>query len=207
MLASRSLKWTFAVGAAYALFACDSTNPGIGTLSVRMTDAPFPFDSVATVNAWIVRVDARVTASDSAAVAANTDEGSKTSGGWTTIATPNQSYELLALRNGISTFLGDNELTAGTYSGFRLILDPSKSNVTLKNGTVLDGANGKIVFPSGAQTGIKINLTSPVTIVANDTTQMLVDFDVGNSFVMRGNSIAQNGLLFKPVVTATVTPQ
>jgi hypothetical protein len=34
---------------------------------------------------------------------------------------------------------------------------------------------------------------------------MVLDFDVGNSFVMRGNSLAQNGLLFKPVVKATVT--
>jgi len=33
---------------------------------------------------------------------------------------------------------------------------------------------------------------------------MVVDFDVANSFVMRGNSLAQNGLLFKPVIRATV---
>jgi hypothetical protein len=32
---------------------------------------------------------------------------------------------------------------------------------------------------------------------------MLVDFDVANSFVLRGNTILQNGLLFKPVVKAT----
>src|SRR5206468_2761287 len=37
------------------------------------------------------------------------------------------------------------------------------------------------------------------------TTTLLVDFDVNNSFVMRGNSINQNGLLFKPVVNATIS--
>jgi hypothetical protein len=36
-------------------------------------------------------------------------------------------------------------------------------------------------------------------------TTLLVDFDVNNSFVMRGNTIAQNGLLFKPVITATIS--
>ena len=35
-------------------------------------------------------------------------------------------------------------------------------------------------------------------------TTTLVDFNVNNSFVQRGSTIAQNGLLFKPVVTATV---
>jgi hypothetical protein len=43
-----------------------------------------------------------------------------------------------------------------------------------------------------------------VQIVAGQTTTLLVDFDINNSFVMRGNAIAQNGLLFKPVVRATI---
>ena len=200
----RISRWSLVLGAAYALFACESTGTGIGTLAVRLTDAPFPFDSVSRVDAWITRVDARVTTTDSAEVAANADEASAASHGWTTLATPNQSYELLALRDGITAFLGANQLRAGEYNGFRLILDPAKSSLTLKNGTVLDGANGGIKFPSGAQTGIKIVLAQPVTIVANDTTQLVVDFDVSQTFVMRGNSLAQNGLLFKPVVRATV---
>ena len=43
--------------------------------------------------------------------------------------------------------------------------------------------------------------------VAEGTTSMLIDFDVGKSFVMRGNSISQNGLLFKPVIHATTVTQ
>ena len=204
---SRLTKVVLGLAAGYAMFACDSTSPGFGTLRVNLTDAPFPFDSVSLVDAWIVRVDARVTAADSASTADDTDEGDAKSAGWTTIAEPDQKFELLALRNGITAFLGDNELPARTYNGFRLILDPSKSSITLKDGTVLDGANGGIIFPSGAQTGIKIVLNQPVQIVANDTTEMLVDFDVNDSFVMRGNSIKNNGLLFKPVVKATITQQ
>jgi hypothetical protein len=37
----------------------------------------------------------------------------------------------------------------------------------------------------------------------NSTSTVLIDFDLENSFVMRGNSISQNGLLFKPVVKAS----
>jgi hypothetical protein len=34
-----------------------------------------------------------------------------------------------------------------------------------------------------------------------------VDFDLANSFVIRGSSIASAGLLFKPVIHASVTGQ
>ncbi|MCR4341206.1 MAG: carboxypeptidase-like regulatory domain-containing protein, partial [Gemmatimonadaceae bacterium] len=34
---------------------------------------------------------------------------------------------------------------------------------------------------------------------------MILDFDVGSSFVLRGNSIKNNGLLFKPVIRAVAT--
>jgi hypothetical protein len=36
---------------------------------------------------------------------------------------------------------------------------------------------------------------------------MVVDFDLGNSFVLRGNTIESNGLLFKPVIRATASQQ
>ena len=36
------------------------------------------------------------------------------------------------------------------------------------------------------------------------TTKVLIDFDVAQSFVLRGNSLAQNGLLFKPVIRGTL---
>ena len=61
-----------------------------------------------------------------------------------------------------------------------------------------------IKFPSASRSGIKIALTQAVTVMANQTTTVLVDFMVLNSFVMRGNSIAQNGLLFTPVIHASV---
>jgi hypothetical protein len=48
-------------------------------------------------------------------------------------------------------------------------------------------------------------LNAPVTVVPNTTTTLLIDFNVNDSFVMRGNSIDKNGLLFKPVIKATVT--
>lgn len=181
-----------------AVTACsDTTGSSTGKLTVKMTDAPFPFAEVSRVDMFVVRIDARTT---TASDAETTDASSS---GWTTIASPNAAINLLSLQGGVTTNLGTTTLATGNYNAFRLILDTQKSSITLKDGTVLTGGSG-IVFPSAAQTGIKINLDAPIQ-VTQDSSVMILDFDVGSSFVMRGNSIKNNGLLFKPVIRAVAT--
>jgi hypothetical protein len=177
---------------------------GAGTVVVQLTDAPFSTDSVKNVDVFVTRIDARTAAADSAA--ADSDVEDTSSGGWQTIATPNTTVDLLTLQHGAVTTLGSTPLTAGTYNGLRLIIDPSKSSVTLKDGTVLTNTSSpSVTFPSAAHSGLKIVLAQALTITSGATTTLLVDFDVNNSFVMRGNSITKNGLLFKPVIKATIT--
>ncbi|MBA3645397.1 MAG: DUF4382 domain-containing protein [Gemmatimonadaceae bacterium] len=206
------LKLTAPLAAAAALIvsaACgDSTAPGNGTLTLQLTDAPFSFDSVARADLWIVRIDAKTASTDSA----DTEDGknddtnganSNPATGWVTVATPNKAFNLLDLQNGTTTNLGQPTLPTGTYRGFRLILDTDKSSITLKSGKVLTGtSNPGIKFPSAARTGVKIVLDKPIEVTTNGTV-MVIDFDLGRSFVMRGNTISQNGLLFKPVIRAT----
>jgi hypothetical protein len=178
--------------ATLGLAACSDSSGtgGTGLLTVRMTDAPFPFSDVASVDVFVVRVDAR-TAEPTDAEA--TDESDQS--GWTTIATPNASFNLLDLAGGVTTNLGAATLATGTYNGFRLIIDPSKSSMTLT-----DGTQPAIMFPSAGHSGIKINLDSPIQLTENGSV-MTLDFDVGRSFVMRGNA-ARNGFIFKPVIRA-----
>ena len=204
---SRTLVPLVAIAAIFG--ACsDATSPdGLldanhGRVVVRLTDAPFLTDSVKSVDVFVLKVEGRVAEADDAAAEQNVDDGGKT--GWQTLASPNASFNLMNLQNGVSTTIGDATLTAGTYSGLRLIIDQDKSSVTLKNGTVLNGNDG-IKFPSAGHSGIKVQLSAPLKIVGGSTTNLLVDFDVNGSFVMRGNSIEKNGLLFKPVVKATIT--
>lgn len=192
---------------AASLFAAcaDSTSPGAqsgaGTVVVKLTDAPFPTAEVQSVDVFVVRVDARSASTDETEANQNVDNAS--SGGWTTLATPNAKINLLSLQNGTTATLGQTSLDAGTYSGLRLIIDPAQSSITLKNGTTLTGAKG-IVWPSASRSGIKVQLSKALEVVGGATTTLLVDFDVAESFVMRGNNIEQNGLLFRPVVKATV---
>ena len=175
----------------FALAACsDSSGTGTGMLTVRLTDAPFPFSSVARVDVFVIRVDARTAATTDAQTADETNHD-----GWTTVATPNASINLLDLQNGKTLALGETPLPVGTYQSFRLILDTSKSSITLT-----DGSKPPIFFPSAGQSGIKVNLTEPVDVTGSGST-LILDFDIGRSFVMRGNNAA-NGFNFKPVINA-----
>jgi hypothetical protein len=197
----------FAAGTLVAACGTSTTEVGRGTLAVQLTDAPFPTDSVQRVDIYVVRVDARLADADSATAAKGATDDSANTGGWTTITRPNQVVNLLAYQNGTVLPIGNANITAGNYAGFRLVIDPTKSSVTLKNGAVLSGTSTpSILFPSGSRSGIKIAFPAAVHIAANDTTTVLVDFIVANSFVMRGNSISQNGLSFKPVIQGTVRP-
>src|SRR5262245_15752479 len=69
--------------------ACsDSTSPpsgaASGTIVVQLTDAPFLTDSLRSVDIFVVRVEARVAAADSAAADANLVNGA--SAGWKVLA-------------------------------------------------------------------------------------------------------------------------
>ncbi|GLC23687.1 DUF4382 domain-containing protein [Roseisolibacter agri] len=178
-------------------FVDGQTGPrGSGRLVVQLTDAPFPFDSVKSVDVYVVRVDAKAEATDSAAAAVGTADSTKDSGGWVTLAEPKAKFDLLTLRDGKFATLGEKGLPAGTYRSFRLIIDPAQSRVTMKSGDSV-----AVQWPSAGRSGIKLQLAKDVTVGKDSTTALLVDFDVGESFVMRGNSL-KNGLLFKPVIKA-----
>ena len=177
--------------ATFALAACsDSSGTGTGLLTVRLTDAPFPFSEVASVDVYVVRVDAKTaeTTDEEAADESNHD-------GWTTIATPNALINLIDLGGGKTMNLGATTLPTGNYQSFRLVLDTDKSSITLK-----DGTSPPIFFPSAGHSGIKVNLDAPIQLT-EDGSVMTLDFDIGRSFVMRGNRAA-NGFNFKPVIHA-----
>jgi hypothetical protein len=204
-----SLRNTAAVCAVVASVACsDTSSTDSGTVQLQLTDAPFPFSEVARVDIYVVRIDAKVAESSDADAAAATasSTNSNPATGWVTLATPNQRFNLLDLRNGTTVNVGSPvSLPVGTYRGFRMVIDTDSSSVTLTNGTVLRGSgNPGIQFPSAGRSGIKINLADPITVGAsgNNASIVVIDFDLAKSFVMRGNSIGQNGLLFKPVIRA-----
>ena len=164
------------------------TDSGTGQVNVMLTDAPFPFSQVKSVDVYVVRIDGKLAETDSAQ-AANVD-----SAGWMTLVSPNTKINLLTLQGGKTASLGVATLPVGTYKSFRMIIDTDQSSVTLNDNTTPD-----VKWPSAGKNGIKILLDDEFDVTSG-TTNLLIDFDVGSSFVMRGNDISKNGLLFKPVI-------
>src|SRR5207237_9434138 len=106
-------------------------------------------DSVKSADIYVVRIDGKQADADSSSAAGHTSDADKEQDGWTTLAEPKARIDLMALRNGKTSTLGQKSLTAGSYRSFRLIIDPMQSSVTLKDGTVLTAtSNPGIKFPS-----------------------------------------------------------
>lgn len=183
--------------ASCALASCDESgglpllNSRTAQLTVQLTDKPFPFAEVKRVDIFVVRIDGKLAETDNAEA-----ENESAMSGWETLVSPNASFNLLDLANGKTANLGVANLPPGTYRSFRLVIDTDKSSITLN-----DDTKPAVQWPAAGKNGIKILLDEPV--VLSGTSTLLIDFDVGRSFVMRGNSISQNGLLFKRVIRAT----
>lgn len=113
-------------------------------------------------------------------------------------------YDLLTLQDGVTADLtGDVEVPAGQFNQLRMVV--SHAEVTLREGYEFrDGGRTRPLFvPSGAQTGIKVNLLDPITTEGGTINIILVDFDVNQNFVIQGNpdsAAGIQGILFTPML-------
>jgi hypothetical protein len=181
----------FAAAAAFA--ACDNTttSAGPGRLTVLLTDAPFSTADVESATIYVRRIDCQQASTTSEEAE---DEQSR---GWTTVVSPDHAIDLLPLNNGVTVDLGTQTLPSGSWQSCRIVIDPAQSYVELT-----DGSRPDIKWPSAGRSGIKVRLNEPVTV--DDNSVLVLDFDIGSSFVLRGNDIHNNGLLFKPVVHGVI---
>jgi len=109
-----------------------------------------------------------------------------------------ETYNLLELRNGVTETLVDMEVPTGEYDLIRLYVD--EASLTLNNG---DSYSVKV--PSGKQTGIKVFIEPAIQVQGGLTSDLLLDFDISKSFIMKGNMNTPAGIKgfnFKPVIRA-----
>jgi uncharacterized protein DUF4382 len=171
-----------------ALAACNGTTaPSMGQLNLHLTDAPLAGIASATVQitkAYLIG-------------------GGDASGPRFTITDTPQSYDLLTLQNGATALLGSASIPVGDYTQLRLVV--GQATVTLASPlTFSDGSTSKTVkVPSGMETGIKVNFSGPVHIHPGQT-DLVVDFDVSRNFVFTGGASSPTGVLFTPVLQASV---
>jgi hypothetical protein len=170
------------------LFGCEKgvDNSDTGTLSIKLTDAPFPIDMVSEANVTINKIEVRKDQSES--------EGNP----FLVLSEDEFTYNLLDLQNGITADLIEIEVPVGDYNLVRLYV--SSANIKLTDETVYN-----LKVPSGDETGIKIFVEPSIRVVGGLTTELVLDFDVSQSFVVQGDPFTPagiNGFIFTPVIRA-----
>jgi hypothetical protein len=184
---------------------------GQGMLAVKLTDAPIPLDSLKEVNVYVERIDARRAHTDSAEVDDSLEvehhEGDDDHDGercdsteWVTIATPAHTYNLLALQDGVTAFLGASPVDTGHFKAVRLVIDPAQSNIVLKDGTVLTmTSTPPVEFERRGRHGLFVELKDDLEVHEGSTTTLTIDLKLDQSLTLRGRSI-RDGFFFRPVV-------
>jgi len=156
---------------------------GTGTLSVYLTDA-----AKSTYKAVYVTIDKVQVHQGSVDVSPNDQN-------WQAVASPDQTYNLLELVNGVMQTLGTNDLESGTYTQIRLIIGNQPDDGVNILGQPHPYANyiitdkdevNELKIPSGYQTGIK--LVHEFDMVNGLTVELVLDFDVSKSIVLAGKS-------------------
>lgn len=153
------------------------SDTSMGSMQIRLHDAPI--DSADAVNVSIKQVEINKSGSG---------------GGWSVINSPNKTYNLLSLTNGAYEVLGDTTLPTGTYQQIRLVLNETGHSV------VVDGQTYNMKVPSGAQTGVKLNVNAQIE--ENIQYVLLLDFDAARSVVEAGNQQSNARYLLRPVIKA-----
>jgi hypothetical protein len=153
------------------------------TLRVHLTDAPYPYSSLSSADIAVDAVEVRM------------------NGGYRTLpvdAAP-VSMNLLSLQNGVTEMLVDTVVPAGNIDEIRLII--SSASVTLSDGRVFD-----LQIPGGESSGLKISVSPSVQVSGGLTTELLLDFDVSQSFEPVPASAKKaediNSFKFHPVLRA-----
>ena len=126
------------------------------------------------------------------------------------------THDLLQLQNGVMAELATADIDAPTRL-LQLRLHVLSATVTLKADYMFadESQTADLFVPSGAQSGIKINLRdvngnedgAGVDLVSGETILVVVDMDVEQNFVFRGGTddpMALPDVLFTPLLRATL---
>lgn len=173
----------------FALVSCNNSDDipaeGKGRLNVHLTDAPFPIDMVSSTLVTIDKVEIRKH------MEAGT-EGEADS--FIVLSENKMDINLLELTNGITEIIASVDLEPGNYDMIRLHV--ADASVKLNAGDIFN-----LSIPSGSTSGLKIKIDPAISISEGQTSDVLLDFDVNKSFVVKGNIGGKiNGFIFKPVV-------
>ena len=160
------------VSASLVLAACSGGgggggSGGTGTIHLAVTDDPFVYDIVQEATISVDHVSAAHGADDE-------------SGFITLFDGAPMEIDLFHLRDGVTMELADSPLPAGSYRQFRLHV--TSARLVLTNGNVYTTDDDTIHLTSQDTSGFKVFVDPPVEIADGQTTQVLLDVDLTQTF-------------------------
>ncbi len=192
--------WLFLVCALVSMAGCSGGSSGSSSVSVQTGELSVKITDATTADYQAVYITVDEVKVSMAPADSSTDEIE-----WITVATPQKTYNLLDLVNGITEELGLAELDAGQYNQLRLMLGETPDDTL----NVLDQPHPyanyliygeedtiyELKIPSGYQSGFKIVGTFNVN--EDQTTDLVLDFNVVKSVIQAG---ASGNWLLKPTI-------
>jgi len=150
-----------------------------GTFAVSITDAPIDFPNISQVNVTMSDIQIR-----------NADTG-----GILTLQDDPFTMNIMSFRNGRRQIVGgDNGVEVGLYD--QLSLKITDISIELADGETID-----VGVPQQVQDGYTINFTPNIEVLGNGVADVLLDFDLYQSFTQQseGDNFFPN-FTFNPVI-------
>ena len=154
-----------------------------GRLVIGITDDPFPVEMISEASIRVFKLEAHPK---------NAEEDTE----MILLSEDTVKYNLLDLRNGVVETLVDVDIQSGEYDYFRMYVDKASLSI-------IDGETFDVKVPSGSTSGIKVKVDPSVVVEEGLTTELILDIDLSQSFVINGNYSTPAGIKgfnFKPVI-------
>lgn len=197
----KNIKYFFVALLVIAAASCanDNTTGPVGTLSLKLTDAPMHYSQFMSASVTIDKIEIGNSAhADSFMTLTNTP----------------MKYNLLELVNGMTSTMATIEIPTGDYDLMRLYI--SSTEMVMTNGDTFsynmdqDGYSGGGMMQNGMMLNnqnrsIDIKLDNLMTISNGSMSEFLLDIDVDQSFMLEGVNynnmmMGMTGFTFMPTM-------
>ena len=187
----KTMKYFFVALLVIVAASCENDNTvgPMGTLSLKLTDAPMHYSQFMSASVMIDKIE----------IGNSTDVNSM----MTIVNTP-MKYNLLELVNGITSTMATAEIPVGDYDLMRLYI--SSTEMKMLNGDSFTynmnqyGYSGSGMMQNGMMLNnqnrsIDIQLNHPLTISNGSMSEFLLDIDVDQSFMLEGVNYDNNNMM------------
>jgi len=197
----KKMKYFFATLLIIVAASCanDNTTEPVGTLSLKLTDAPMHYSQFMSASITIDKIEIGNSAHANSFI---------------TLTNTPMKYNLLELVNGITSTMATIEIPAGDYDLLRLYI--SSTEMKMVNGDSFtynmeqEGYSGNGMMQNGMMLNnqnrsIDIKLENIMTISNGSMSEFLLDIDVDQSFMLEGVNynnmmMGMTGFTFMPTM-------